>query len=259
MARPRRRTRQGVSLFPFLSVLACVTGALTLILTATAIGQLASDAVDVDQYEGLQHEIAEGRRQLASLQALGAEVEQLAADVGDAGASARALEAERQQAREQARASAGLRRQLGESDSRVATLRGQLEPLTRQVSERRHELVARRKAAAVAPILLQPSGSGRDLEPHFVECRAEGIVLYEGGRRRATPVSMQRLGQSAALQGFLRAVRERRGATVVFLVRPGGVGSYQLASLIARQLGVRNGKIPLPGSGALDFSRLGAP
>ena len=81
MARPRKRRRPQVSLFPFLSVLACVIGALTLLIAATAVGRVASDAVDLELYERLEREIAQGRRRLAELSALVDNVETLGAEI----------------------------------------------------------------------------------------------------------------------------------------------------------------------------------
>jgi len=43
---------------------------------------------------------------------------------------------------------------------------------------------------------------------------------------------------------------------VIFLIRPGGVSSFGEAEDIANQFKVRNAKLPLPGKGALDFSRM---
>ena len=58
MARPRRRSRTTPSLFPFLSVIACIIGALTLILAASAVGQMATGTIDLERYERLEEEIA---------------------------------------------------------------------------------------------------------------------------------------------------------------------------------------------------------
>ena len=55
---------------------------------------------------------------------------------------------------------------------------------------------------------------------------------------------------------FLRRVRAIRNGLVVFLIRPDGVGSYDLASAVARQQRTRAAHLPLPGGGQLDFSLL---
>ena len=45
MPRRRRRAQRSVSLFPFLSILACVIGTLTLMITALALGQMDNETV----------------------------------------------------------------------------------------------------------------------------------------------------------------------------------------------------------------------
>jgi hypothetical protein len=51
-------------------------------------------------------------------------------------------------------------------------------------------------------------------------------------------------------------VRFRDGATVIFLIRTGGVPAFESAARQATSSGVRHGEIPLPGDGELDFSEL---
>ena len=46
MARRRKRSELAVSLFPFISVLSCVIGTLTLMIAAAAIGEVAQDLED---------------------------------------------------------------------------------------------------------------------------------------------------------------------------------------------------------------------
>ena len=65
MARPRRRTRPSVTLFPFLSILACVMGTLILVITASATSQVASGGIDLERSEQLEAQIDADRRRLA--------------------------------------------------------------------------------------------------------------------------------------------------------------------------------------------------
>ena len=54
MAR-RAKTKVTVSLFPFMSILACVIGTLTLMLTAMALGQMDNDVVlSAERYEKVE-------------------------------------------------------------------------------------------------------------------------------------------------------------------------------------------------------------
>lgn len=256
MARPRRRTRPSVSLFPFLSVLACVIGVLTLLIAATAIGQIATDAIDLELYENLEREIASGRRRLAELTGLQQEIARLDEELIGARSDHDALARDRETARNALEQSAPLRRRLLEVDERVASLERELESIDDSLEKSREEIARLHAARTQAPIVVRPSGSGHGLEPHFAECREDGLVIYEGRERRATEIPTHRIATSAEYRRFLRRVRFRDGATVIFLIRSGGVPAFESAARQAATSGVRHGEIPLPGDGELDFSEL---
>jgi Skp family chaperone for outer membrane proteins len=255
VARPRKRRRPQVSLFPFLSVLACVIGALTLLIAATAVGRVASDTVDLELYERLEREIARDRRRLAELSALAEEVATLGEEIDAARSEKQRLAGDAEQALAALERNAPLRQKLARAEDRQRALEREAAALDERASERREALARRQAELATAPILIQPSGSGYGLEPHFAECRRDGLVLYEGLERHKTQVPLHRIGTSAEYRRFLRSVRLREGATVVFLVRPGGVPACRQASIQAAV--VRHGEIPLAGDGELDFSLLG--
>jgi hypothetical protein len=259
VARARRRDRTVVSLFPFLSVLACVIGALTLLITATAIGQIvAGDAIDLERYERLEAEIATGRHQLAALTALEEEVGDLERMLAAARSEQEQLEAEGARVRDALERSAPLREELRAAEARVAALESELSAVDARVGARRTELDEQAKARAAVPILIKPSGTGYGLDPQFAECTEEGLVLYEGVERRPTHVYTHRIATSAEYRRFLRRVRMRPGTTVVFLIRPGGVPVYDRASHEATRSGVRHGKIAIHAEGKLDFSVMDA-
>lgn len=256
MARPRRRTRPTLSLFPFLSVLACVIGTLTLLITATAIGEMAGNTIDLERYEALERQVAEGRRQLAELRALREEVTDLEATVAHERETRGALQEELERRADAVDAAAPLREHLARTEKRASTLEAELERVQAAQDGLEARLKARREALAEAPILIQPAGSGTGLEPHFVECRPDAVVLYEGPELRPNPVAASRLDTSPDVRRFLRAVRIAPSATAILLIRPGGVGPCQALEAQAALLGVRNGKLPIPADGELDFSRM---
>ncbi len=256
MTRPRRRTRPSVSLFPFLSVLACVIGTLVLLITATATSQVASGGVDLERYEHLEQEIEANRKRLAELSALSSELEELAANLEEARARGIALAREAAAVREAIAQHAPLLAALREDESRVWELERELAPHTRASASGKKALAARKKLLSSARIRLKPSGSGYGLDPHFVECRPEGIIYYEGLKRRPVEVPTHHIGASAGYRRFLRAAVFRTNATVIFLIRQGGVDACEWAGRVARQHRLRHGEIPVVGAGALDFSAM---
>ena len=239
---PRRRRRGGAaaSLFPFLSVLASVIGVLTLLITASAVGQIASDSIDLELYEKLEAEIDHGRQEIARLTALDAEVAALDAQLD----AARTLRANR----ETAPTAASLRAAEQEEAALALDLREAKDEITRLEKD----LTAAHEARAT--LRLQPVGSARDLEPFFVECQRDRIVLYDGPRRERIEVRARRIRTDADYRRFLRGVRQRERARIVFLIRPGGVPVCEIAKLPAYERRMRTSDMPLPNDAPLDFT-----
>jgi hypothetical protein len=58
MARRRNAEDEGVSLFPFLSIIACVIGVLTLLISTMSLAQMGTeDVASLEQYEKIQREL----------------------------------------------------------------------------------------------------------------------------------------------------------------------------------------------------------
>jgi hypothetical protein len=110
----------------------------------------------------------------------------------------------------------------------------------------------------LTPIVLEPAGSGRDLRPFFVECGSDGLVLHRRGE--VFPLPMDRVDSisDAAYIVFLRRVRATPGASVVFMLRPDAVSVCLRAEVAAQNIGVRYGRLPLPGHGEIDFRHVEA-
>jgi hypothetical protein len=49
-------------------------------------------------------------------------------------------------------------------------------------------------------------------------------------------------------------VGARKEASVIFLIRRDGVSTYEQLIPVAQEAGARNGKLPVPGRGEIDFS-----
>jgi hypothetical protein len=257
LARARRRQRTEVSLFPFLSVLACTIGALTLIITATATSQVAAGGIDIERYERLEQEIATGRLELAALDVLADDVAGLETELDDARRRAEALADEREALGEPMAADDPLRRVLRDEATRVESLEQERAALEARAARARGEIDERRQQLANAPIRIRPSGSGFGLVPRFIECRADEIVLYEapGWKGRRVPTVLA--ATSPELTRFLQRAKFQQAGTVIFLVREGGVRGHDIANARAGRLRVRTGSMPVAGDGPLDFSAVG--
>jgi len=257
VARPRRRWRPEVSLFPFLSVLACTIGTLTLIITATATSQVAAGGVDIELYERLEQEIAEGRLQLAEIEGLEREVLGLEENLREVRERAQALAAQKASLGDRVAPDAPVEGALRKAESRIEALEGDLDPVREQGRKLRAQLDERRRQLANAPIRIRPSGSGYGLVPQFIECRKEGVVLYEAPDWKGRRVPTYLVSTSPEVTRFLQRVRFHDAGTVIFLVRAGGVAAHRAASARADRLGIRSGSMPIVGDGPFDFSAVG--
>jgi hypothetical protein len=256
MPRPRRRATSSGSLFPFLSVLACVIGTLTLLIAALAIGQVASD-LESDRSHGELEDpsaltarrdaVARLRRQVAEARSARHELARLRADLLARGIepdlTGNQLAAAVAAAVDQARLAA-----------QVATLEAQQEELLSAIDAARLHLDRLPEPQPNdSTITLQPSGRGPPLAPFFVECRRDTIRLHSPDQDWSIPLYLNEADDRSRFDRFLSGVREVPNATVVLLLRPDGVDTYQRAQRILLSRSIRHGKLPLPGNGAIDF------
>ncbi len=227
MARRRRGSRElPGSLFPFLSVLACVIGVLTLLITALALERIVGDAArqDAFAYEALLSQIRSAQAEILDL-------DDRIGRVRDAEARATELEA---------------------IETKLASLESAHARALEQLEERRRQAEVLAELEIDEPrILVQPSGRGRYRLPFFVECTNDTLIIHRAGESFTVPITrdelMQRFGR------FLRAAKSRPGVVVIFLIRPDGVDLFHRASVMAEASGVRMGKLPIPGQGEIDL------
>lgn len=264
MARRKRSSSENaVSLFPFLSILACVIGTLTLMITALALGQMDNPALaSLDQLDIAQRHIAADTKAIEKLQ------QQLADAREGAGQSEQELAAKRAELEklrmEQAELIAERTKRLAEplpAPKQVdeESLQKQVDELKQQIAtqaENKQKLEAQLRERTSPPeeavVSVRPTGSGSNLKPTFVECATDSVVLYEGDKPRRV-----RRGQLANDEEFvelLKRIAKTDDQTVVFLVRDDAIATYDLAKRVATTHYAPNGKIPVIGQGRIDLS-----
>ena len=83
--------------------------------------------------------------------------------------------------------------------------------------------------------------------------------MYEPPEYHPIEVVGHRVTRDGSYRRFLHIVDTEPGKTVIYLIRPGGVGVYKIAVSPAYQLRIRNGNMPIPAEGELDFSAMAPP
>ena len=250
MARSRGGQGPQISLFPFLSVLACVIGTLTLMIAAVAVGALGEDPWI--RYDLLKETIKRARIDQQNMEDLIKEARDAREKVRRAKNELKLLEGEK----EEYQKDAGL---LAESN-KLRERQEALETECSRIDEERRELEAKiehlkEQSDEPQTIYIQPGGSGQNLKAFFAECTSDTLILYEDAKPTSR-ISLYELAISREFSRFISRVRSTSNGILIFLIRPDGVPLYDYVHTVANEKGVRNGKLPLLGYGPLDFSNL---
>lgn len=263
-----RRASQSaeLSLFPFMSILVCLIGSLTLMITLLMATQTASDqsADTLDRYRRyseIQADLAFLKSELNALEELIQDAEHLQEQTRRALEEVAALEQEQQSRLARVDANSEYARMLAEANAlrkRLAEIEHDPEELDRQIQALQQEIARRKAGPEEAVVQVRPGGSGVDIVPTFVECTATGLVVHGGPE----PVRI-RGGDITAAGGEFYRLLERVAATpkgeIIFLIRPDGVGTYNTARNFARSQYTpsgyaKTGKLPVPTQGHIDLS-----
>lgn len=266
MARRKPADGDNVSLFPFMSILVCLIGALTLMIAALMITSANSEQAPelvqrYQQYSELKADQQQDREELERLKALLAQADKLAEQVKLALAEVTALEAQHKEKLARVDANSEYAKQLAEANRlrlRIAELEAEPAKLQAEIDRLQQEVAKKNAGPEEKIVQIRPGGSGVDIVPAFVECTATGVVIHEGPEPKR--IIATDLGNEAS--GF-RALLDRVAGTpkgqVIFLVRPDGVNTFNAARSFTRShFGpngyCKNGKLPIPTQGNIDLS-----
>jgi prefoldin subunit 5 len=255
-----RREELKVSLFPFMSILACTIGALTFLLVTMAMTSVGATRLVSEEETRRAQELAERLPELeASLEELQQDLKNLERaetliEELDAELEAHDLEAGGSLAGIEAQLMTGaktqqLEGQLRDVERRIAkieTERGRIETSIDVLESRRETL----------PILIDPTGLSADQQPYFVECDAGGATAYRVSDDLVYFVPRDELSTSGDFGRYLRRVRALPRALLVLLVREDGIETARRVETLARRSNIRVARLPMPGRGELDFRLL---
>jgi len=236
-----------------MSVLACTIGALTLLLVAMSLSAVGRTDAATRAYDETKRLTAADRQVIdAELERL-EHAEQLWAKVDEslvarglaAGISRSTIDRELERAGRRAKAELELEK-VDEQIQEIVSERDSIETTIDVLQSRRESL----------PILIDPTGISRHLEPYFIECDAGGATAYRARDDFRYFVPKDDLSSSGDFGRYLRRVRAVPGALLVLLVRPDGISTSIRTARIAKAAGIRVARLPLPGNGELDWSLL---
>jgi hypothetical protein len=246
-----RRSRVEVSLFPFMSVLACTIGALIMLLAVMSLASVGTQREaqqtrsDLTARLDAREQAFTGRvDRLELAEALWSEVDDALATRGlEAGMSVRSIDRKLEDVGRKDE----LTSELAEVERTLSLVEAEKDSIETSIAV----LESRRETL---PILIDPTGLSRHLKPFFVECDAGGITAHGLREDARYFVPAEELETGSDFKRYLNRVSVTPGALLVLLVRPDGIASQKRASRIAKASGVRVAKLPLPGQGDLDWS-----
>jgi hypothetical protein len=267
----KRAASPEISLFPFLSILVCLIGALVLLIVVLTIAQgSAAAARDPDEFKRAAA-AAKLRQELEKMSAQATDLERKKRAAAEYLARTRPDDARLARLREELAGASTPRGDAPDPDEierRIQAARvqaGKYEQGRKQIQDAiarlKDELAARNKKPddKAVPLVVRPGGSASTAgnRPVFVEATAAGLTLLRAG---AAPlrVPTESIQVDAGLQSFLEQTARDSKATLIFLVREDGLAAYNRgAGWAESRHGLRTGKLPLPGKGEVDLSSFG--
>ncbi|MBX3414062.1 MAG: hypothetical protein KF708_15350 [Pirellulales bacterium] len=252
MSRRRKEDDDGISLFPFLSVLACVIGLFTLLITAFAVVQIDTDGVaQAEELEHLDSELVAADAELAELEAQSAAAGEKVQELARLQAELNKITAQLDQLK--------ARLPADESPVDIEALRNQIKAIEEEIAKLKEQVGALEKQVADLPeppkgavVEIRPGGTGVDIEPTFVECRSDSIVLLDAEPPKRIPRS--EIATNADFLAALAHISRGEKRSVIFLLRSDAIDVYYAAADVARRNYARNGKLPVVGQGEIDLS-----
>ena len=260
MARARQSTGQEVSLFPFLSILACVIGVLTLLITALALGQMNTKSDDekvrrAEDYLAMRKRLPELRKKVEELRKLLAEAEVEKLRKLLEAARARRTKLRKMLSKDDTDRKAVILKLLAEArqlELRIKSLELQIRERLELIKPLLEEL-AKRNEPVESEVIIQPGGSGNvsGMKHTFVEANATGIVIYQGDKLHR--ITRANIATDAEFLKAAKQVADDPKAVIIFLIRTDGFSTYSLANGAARSHGARTGKLPVIGQGHINL------
>lgn len=273
----RRAKEQGdlLSLFPFLSILTCLIGTLTMLIALLAMQQVGKAEEDkekikqneqerlmaetrLQEYKALKDKIQKDKLSINALRkliqeldekrkALLVELERLIKE------NALRLDelAKRKKAANKAEELMG---ELNRVKEKITKVTSEIDRTKKEIAEK-SALLSTKTKKSLSTVTVRPSGSKTGLKPTFVECTKDALVIHEGEAPKRIPASVIKTDQ--AFNALLGAIKANEQTTIIFLIRSDGIWTFRNASLQADAVGARYGKLPLIGDGVLDLSLFG--
>jgi len=272
MAQRRASSGGEVSLFPFLSILACLIGALVLIISALVAaqagkteGRTAEEIERAQDHQRMIKEIEERKKlevvvkeKLAALEKLQQEIEEKEQRFLKL---RKLLDTSKDVMEQNKEIAASLQKELDDLLTEIDGLKKQQEESKKMIAELMAEIKKREVPPdkKIPPVVVQPSGSGmpESTKVYFVECATGALKIMDGwgeGDYRLSATA-EVVVADVAYNHFLTEVAKNPNSLILYLIRDDGQGAFNNGAGRAEgDYKIRIGKLPIPGRGVLDLA-----
>lgn len=275
MARRAKEQGEALSLFPFLSILTCLIGTLTMLIALLAMQQVSKTEGDKQKIEKSEQERLIAETRLRDYNALKDKIQKDKISITALKISLKELEEKRKVLQEElerlikekalrvdeiakrnkaASKAEELMGELNRFKDKIVKLTADIDRVKKEISEK-NALLSTKTKKPISTVMVRPSGSRSGLTPTFVECTKDAVVIYDPEGTKRIPASVLKTDQ--AFNGLLATVKANEQKTIIFLVRSEGIWTFRTASAQADAVDTRYGKLPIVGDGVLDLSLFG--
>lgn len=267
--RPLIASEKGqVSLFPFMSILACLIGILALLIGLSLVvnqekeGMTQEEVNRAKEHQTLQllvkkkqKELEQRRQSLEATRLSTMEMEKLKQMLLELEQEKHDLEAVKLPPEEELRAKIQIYRdETAALAKEQPSLQTKIDELNAKLAQLK-EIPQPKESVKIRPPRL---GAKVPRNLYFVECNSTGIIL-RGASEESISISLASIKSgSVEFAEFCHKVKTTSGSDhmVLFLVRKGGREVYEYANASAElDFKVKTGKLPVPNEGKIDLSQ----
>jgi hypothetical protein len=268
MAKRRKGNHEEVMLIPFLDILCSLIGILVLIIVVLCVANTQQSNGRTPEEVATARKFADLSKQKKSLELDSirltskiAELEALKTDSVEKQSRLTELKKRLNLTGEEATSNkaeaAKVQKQIEDLLPQIEALLRQMPTIQMEIEELNKQLAIRNKKPdeKPVPVVIQPSGTGQGGQKKlfFIETSNGSITLRKGLTERQN-VGTGTLVTDQGYNDFLSLVKSTPNAMLIFLIRPDGAASYDLAAGFAQsKYEILTGKLPVPGAGEVDL------
>ena len=271
MASRRKSSGDEVSLFPFLSILACLIGALVLIIVVLVVaqagkaeGRTPQEIKMAQDFQRMEKEIEERKKIDQDIEKKIEELEKLQQEVKEKEERwvklRKLLDSSAEVQEQNLKISQELQKELDDLLLEIEGIQKAMKESEKEIAALKAELEKRKvpDTKEVPPVVVQPSGSGMsdDTKVYFVEAAGGSLkVVGAWGEDYRLSAKPEVVVADHAYNYFLSEVAKNPKALLLFLIRDDGQGAFNNgAGRAEADYGIKVGKLPIPGKGQLDLA-----